>query len=74
MRYSTFAVAALVATTAGAHDVPSLTPENYDSLTQGKTVFIKFFAPWVSAPNRSFKMTLVSEMTAFVLTVLFELL
>mmetsp|Transcript_10467 Transcript_10467/g.14789 ORF Transcript_10467/g.14789 Transcript_10467/m.14789 type:complete len:219 (+) Transcript_10467:92-748(+) len=26
--------------------VPSLTPENYDSLTDGKTVFIKFFAPW----------------------------
>jgi len=26
--------------------VPSLTPDNYDSLTAGKTVFIKFFAPW----------------------------
>jgi len=26
--------------------VPSLTPENYSSLTDGKTVFIKFFAPW----------------------------
>lgn len=26
--------------------VPSLTPDNYDSLTDGKTVFIKFFAPW----------------------------
>jgi len=26
--------------------VPSLTPDNYDALTDGKTVFIKFFAPW----------------------------
>eukprot|EP00549_Striatella_unipunctata_P013429 CAMPEP_0118693694 /NCGR_PEP_ID=MMETSP0800-20121206/12060_1 /TAXON_ID=210618 ORGANISM="Striatella unipunctata, Strain CCMP2910" /NCGR_SAMPLE_ID=MMETSP0800 /ASSEMBLY_ACC=CAM_ASM_000638 /LENGTH=220 /DNA_ID=CAMNT_0006591977 /DNA_START=36 /DNA_END=698 /DNA_ORIENTATION=- len=26
--------------------VPSLTPDNYDSLTDGKTVFLKFFAPW----------------------------
>lgn len=29
-----------------AFTVPSLTPENYDSLTEGKTVFLKFFAPW----------------------------
>jgi hypothetical protein len=26
-------------------DVPSLTPDNYDELTAGKTVFLKFFAP-----------------------------
>merc|ERR1711935_1150617 len=26
--------------------VPSLTPANYESITDGKTVFIKFFAPW----------------------------
>merc|ERR1719326_2443703 len=26
--------------------VPSLTPDNYDAMTDGKTVFIKFFAPW----------------------------
>jgi len=26
--------------------VPSLTPENWDELTAGKAVFIKFFAPW----------------------------
>jgi protein disulfide-isomerase-like protein len=26
--------------------VPSLTPDNFDALTAGKTVFIKFFAPW----------------------------
>ena len=29
-----------------AAEVPSLTPDNYDKLTDGKTVFIKFFAPW----------------------------
>jgi hypothetical protein len=23
-----------------------LTPENYASVTDGKTVFLKFFAPW----------------------------
>lgn len=26
--------------------VPSLTPENWDAMTSGKTVFIKYFAPW----------------------------
>merc|ERR1712194_836490 len=30
----------------GSAAVPSLTPENYSSMTDGKTVFIKFFAPW----------------------------
>jgi len=29
---------------ACAYDVPSLTPENYDELTDGKTVFRKFYA------------------------------
>lgn len=29
-----------------AGDVISLTPDNYHSLTAGKAVFIKFFAPW----------------------------
>jgi protein disulfide-isomerase-like protein len=38
-------ILALAAATASAA-VPSLTPDNYDSLTDGKTVFIKFFAPW----------------------------
>ena len=23
-----------------------LTPDNYDTETEGKTVFLKFFAPW----------------------------
>lgn len=36
---------ALAAASANAA-VTSLTPANYDSLTAGKTVFIKFFAPW----------------------------
>ena len=44
-----FTTIALLLTLASAFDVPSLTPENYDELTDGKTVFIKFFAPWVSA-------------------------
>jgi len=36
---------AIAAASANA-SVTSLTPANYDSLTAGKTVFIKFFAPW----------------------------
>lgn len=36
------------AASGNAYEVPSLTPDNYDELTDGKTVFIKFFAPWVS--------------------------
>lgn len=43
-----FTTLALIATTVTASAVPSLTPENYDKLTEGKTVFLKFFAPWVS--------------------------
>ena len=38
-------ILALAAASASAA-VPSLTPDNYDSITDGKTVFIKFFAPW----------------------------
>jgi len=41
----TATILALAAATASA-SVTSLTPDNYDSLTDGKTVFIKFFAPW----------------------------
>ena len=43
-----FTTIALLLAVASAFDVPSLTPDNYDELTDGKTVFIKFFAPWVS--------------------------
>lgn len=45
MRASVAAILAL-ATAVSAYDVPSLTPDNYEELTDGKTVFIKFFAPW----------------------------
>merc|ERR1712045_1092121 len=42
-----FALTLLAIATASANaSVTSLTPDNYDSLTDGKTVFIKFFAPW----------------------------
>jgi len=34
------------ATANAAHSVPSLDADNYDAMTDGKTVFIKFFAPW----------------------------
>jgi hypothetical protein len=44
---------ALFVAATSAYDVPSLTPENYDALTEGKTVFLKFFAPWVSDRRRS---------------------
>jgi hypothetical protein len=32
--------------TAVSAGVVSLTPANYDAETAGKSVFIKFFAPW----------------------------
>jgi len=41
----THALLLSVAASASAA-VPSLTPENYAEVTAGKTVFIKFFAPW----------------------------
>jgi protein disulfide-isomerase-like protein len=44
MKLSLSILALTAAMTSAA--VPSLTPENYDSMTDGKTVFIKFFAPW----------------------------
>lgn len=53
MRF-TLALTLAFAAGAAAHDVPSLTPENYDEITDGKTVFIKFFAPWVSSHEHLF--------------------
>jgi len=44
MKFTT-AIALVLATYTSAA-VPSLTPANYESITDGKTVFIKFFAPW----------------------------
>jgi hypothetical protein len=40
---SRFVVLAAMAACAGAVE---LTPENWDAETAGKTVFIKFLAPW----------------------------
>jgi len=41
-----FSLILLLSASSASAAVPSLTPENYESLTGGKTVFIKFFAPW----------------------------
>ena len=50
MNSNTLLLALLWAGTAAASsfEVPSLTPDNFDEMTEGKTVFLKFFAPWVS--------------------------
>jgi hypothetical protein len=42
-------IANFVVSPSTAHSVLSLTPSNYDELTEGKTVFIKFFAPKVGS-------------------------
>jgi hypothetical protein len=47
MRFS-FALTLAFSASAAAYEVISLTPDNYDEMTDGKTVFLKFFAPWVS--------------------------
>ena len=47
MRFTLALVTLTAIGTSAAYKVPSLTPDNYDELTEGKTVFIKFFAPWV---------------------------
>ena len=44
--------AALLVTAASA-DVLSLTDANYEELTAGKPVFIKFFAPWCESNSRT---------------------
>ena len=36
----------LLLTSAASAEVVKLTPSNYAELTEGKTVFIKYFAPW----------------------------
>lgn len=55
---STTAEATAAATTTAENEkfeVLSLTPDNYEEVTEGKTVFLKFFSPKVSLrhyPNR----------------------
>ena len=43
MVYRTLVVALL---SSSATSATVLTPDNYDSLTSGQSVFIKFYAPW----------------------------
>jgi hypothetical protein len=43
MVYRTLVVALLYSSATSA---TVLTPDNYDSLTSGQSVFIKFYAPW----------------------------
>jgi hypothetical protein len=38
---------------AASASAKELTPENYAAETDGKSVFLKFFAPWVSNVNSS---------------------
>jgi len=45
MKISAVILSLVLANTANAA-VPSLTPQNFDAMTEGKTVFLKFFAPW----------------------------
>lgn len=37
---------ALVGMFAASTSAIELTPDNYDAETAGKTIFVKFFAPW----------------------------
>ena len=43
MKTTAFALLAMAATATASLD---LTPDNWDAETAGKTVFIKFLAPW----------------------------
>lgn len=51
MKLPSIAVALALAASVNA-EVPSLTPDNFDEMTDGKTVFIKYFAPWCEYPMR----------------------
>jgi hypothetical protein len=39
-------ISALLVAFLGSAAATSLTPDNWDEMTAGKTVFIKFQAPW----------------------------
>jgi hypothetical protein len=52
MKLATLLIALSAATTAVSGEVLSLTKASYAEKTSGKTVFIKFFAPWVSVIHR----------------------
>ena len=57
MKFATASLlSVLTVAAAAAADVPSLTPENFSEMTDGKTVFIKFFAPWVSTTQSTILM------------------
>ena len=48
-RFFVFLLLLLATTsTVAAYEVLNLTPDNYEEMTSGRTVFIKFYAPWVS--------------------------
>jgi hypothetical protein len=47
MKTISVSFACLFVALVSAYDVPRLTPDNYDQMTNGKTVFLKFFAPGV---------------------------
>ena len=38
--------ALLLAIAASSASAVELSPDNFDAVTAGKTVFLKFFAPW----------------------------
>ena len=44
MKFSAVLLCSLVA--AISAEVPSLVDEDFDQVTEGKAVFVKFFAPW----------------------------
>jgi len=46
MRVAVTAIAAFMLFSAGNVAAKELTPDNWDEETAGKTVFLKFFAPW----------------------------
>jgi hypothetical protein len=46
MMKTTLSLLMLSLVASGVSATVELTPDNWDEMTAGKTVFIKFFAPW----------------------------